>query len=298
MKHSTFFILWILVVSCSQAPDPLVSPEPFDIADGTRFIVLGDWGRRGSMGQKAVAEAMMYIAQISEVEFIISTGDNFYNRGVKNVNDSHWHESFESVYSDPALHVPWYISLGNHDHYGNVEAQVEYSTKSDRWVFPARFYSEKIKIHDKGSVQLFVCDTQPMKKKQVGANNQYAWLDETLADHNSDWTFVVGHHPIRTGGKHGESKNIIQNLKPIIDKHNVDIYYAGHDHDLQLLKDKNTHYVVSGSGSKIRRVKNTPYSLFSNSSLGFVLGSISKNELFLYFIDEQAQLLYKHSIKK
>ena len=42
-------------------------------------------------------------------------GDNFYFRGVKNVEDDRFQYTFEEVYKDPMLHCPWYLTTGNHD---------------------------------------------------------------------------------------------------------------------------------------------------------------------------------------
>jgi acid phosphatase len=109
---------------------------------------------------------------------------------------------------------------------------------------------------------------------------------------------VVGHHPIRTGGKHGENQNLVHKLKPILDRNDVNLYFAGHDHDLQLLKDDQVHYAVSGGGSSMRKVNTTPYTLFSKSSLGFVLGSVNKETLHLYFINERGLLLFSKVINK
>ncbi len=46
-------------------------------------------------------------------------------------------------------------------------------------------------------------------------------------------------------------------------------YVAGHEHNLQLIKDKRRHYVVSGSGSKTARVKEGKGTLFAAEKVGF-----------------------------
>src|SRR5580692_6262701 len=97
------------------------------------FVVIGDWGRRGRWHQREVATQMGRTAATLGSQFVISVGDNFYENGVDSVTDPYWRTSFEQIYTDPALMTPWYITLGNHDYRGNVEAQLAYSGPTGRW---------------------------------------------------------------------------------------------------------------------------------------------------------------------
>ena len=50
------------------------------------------------------------------------------------MNDGKFKEIFEEVYSDSSLkNTPWFHTMGNHDYYGNAQAQIDYTAKSNRW---------------------------------------------------------------------------------------------------------------------------------------------------------------------
>ena len=50
-----------------------------------RFAVIGDWGMWGQEDQLKVAKAMDKIGSECPYDFIVSTGDNFYDAGVDSV---------------------------------------------------------------------------------------------------------------------------------------------------------------------------------------------------------------------
>lgn len=72
---------------------------------------------------------------------------------------------------------------------------------------------------------------------------------------------VIGHHPPRSNGDHGNNRGIISTWEPVLKKHKVQAYFAGHDHDLEHLRhavDGTYTYdiVVTGAGSKLTGVAN------------------------------------------
>ena len=81
-----------------------------DDQEELRFIAIGDWGS-GRQHQKEVADAMGKFCQGwsgNKCDFIISTGDNFYSRGVNGVHDDQFDESWRDVYTHPSIaHLPW-----------------------------------------------------------------------------------------------------------------------------------------------------------------------------------------------
>lgn len=77
--------------SCSVPPAPQV----------------GDWGRgpgqEGHDNQTAVSQLMDKVASAQPVEFIVSTGDNFYPNGLVSYNDSAFTDTFTKAYAAKSL---------------------------------------------------------------------------------------------------------------------------------------------------------------------------------------------------
>jgi tartrate-resistant acid phosphatase type 5 len=44
-----------------------------------------------------------------DIDFVVSTGDNFYENGLTGVNDQQFEESFTNIYTAESLKKPWYL---------------------------------------------------------------------------------------------------------------------------------------------------------------------------------------------
>ena len=51
---------------------------------------------------------MGLVGEQLDIDFVISTGDNFYEDGLTGVNDAAFYESFVDIYTAPSLQKQWY----------------------------------------------------------------------------------------------------------------------------------------------------------------------------------------------
>ena len=270
------------------------------------FFVLGDWGRNGAHHQKDVADQMENWGKDFKPAFIISTGDNFYSNGVSSVKDKQWKTSFENIYTGKHLQCFWYPVLGNHDYRGTPQAEIDYTKTQSRWTMPARYYTITQKIDDKTSARFIFLDSNPLVIKNHGYYSdmvlqdtvqQLKWLDSVLVHAKEEWKIVVAHHPVYSSNpRHGNSERLIALLKPKLEKHGVQLYLSGHDHDLQHQKPAGTvDYVISGAGSQTRRTTEHLTTKFTRDVSGFAAVRIKSDSLSLYFIDYTGTPIYSFS---
>jgi len=138
------------------------------------------------------------------------------------------------------------------------------------------------------------------------ASVQLKWLDEQRQKSSATWKIAFGHHPLYSNGAiqrtNPEKDTMIKALEPIFVKHKIDLYFAGHDHSLEILKPiKGIHYVISGSGAGPSRAYNvnwTDESFYAATLGGFVLCRVSRNELLIEFVRIGGGTQYAHVITK
>ncbi|HEY8934996.1 MAG TPA: metallophosphoesterase, partial [Cyclobacteriaceae bacterium] len=273
----------------------------------TYFLVFGDWGRNGQGDQQDVADWMGIAANQLTARFVISTGDNFYCCGVASTEDYQWLSSFEQVYRSHSLQIPWYVTLGNHDYQGNVQAQLDYSKKSQRWKMPNRYFTQVL-----NGIRFIFLDTSPFIKDYYKDSERYSdlakqdttkqlkWLDSVLVHSPEKTKIAVGHHPLYSLGDHGNENDLQIMLEKRFEKYNIS-YFAGHDHSLQSLQPSKSsvHYIISGGGSEHTPVKIDPQiTKFAKGTTGFLVAGASDAALKLYYINKQGLILYKETIPR
>ncbi|MBX3470703.1 MAG: metallophosphoesterase [Planctomycetes bacterium] len=279
---------------------PVVVPPAKEGVTYLRALVMGDWGT-GRPSQRDAAAAMATRARQEPVDLIITTGDNFYPRGVTSTDDPQWKTKFEDVYTDPALQVPIYPSLGNHDWMGDVEAQVAYSQTNPRWRLPARYHAKRFPADGEALLELFVIDTQALLMREADPE-QREWLDRALGRSTARWKVVVGHHPIHSHGRHGSSRAMAERLEPLLVKHQVDLYMAGHDHTLEMLRPvQGVHHLVSGGAGgpdMSYAIEWTDDAYYAATGGGFVALRIGPDELVIEFLRMDGRTQFAHTLIK
>jgi tartrate-resistant acid phosphatase type 5 len=271
------------------------------------FFVISDWGWNGYKDQQVVADQMGIQADLVDPQFIVSCGDNFQVAGVASVQDPLWISSFENVYKNNSLQVDWYPVLGNHDYKGNTQAQIDYSKISRRWRMEDHYYTFVKKINDSISARFIFMDTPPLVDEyhtkggypDIAAQDtarQMRWLNDVLANSKEQWKIVFGHHPVYSAStKHGNTAEMIQKVKPLLEKYHAQFYFCGHDHDFQHLREKgkNVDYVVTGTGGEPRPSSKNGLSLFSKSVPGFSEVTFHADSIRVIFMGANGESQYK-----
>ena len=283
---------------------PLLHAAPR--APSLPFVIIGDWGREGAEKQREVGIQMGRSAEAIESRLVISLGDNFYEDGVTGVADPQWVQSFEDIYAAPSLQTRWDVILGNHDYRGDVDAQIDYSSRSARWHMPARAFTRRETLTDGTTAEFFYIDTNPfitayrhsdVKIDGQDTDTQLKWLDGALGSSTAKWKIVIGHHPIQTvtGGKRN-TPELIARLDPLLRKHKVKIYINGHDHNFQYLDHDGINYITNGAGSQVYEPGPAAPGQYAGGHHGFMTAELSANNFAFKFIDDSATELFAANI--
>jgi tartrate-resistant acid phosphatase type 5 len=264
------------------------------------FLCFGDWG-----DNTVIKSKVKDLVARKKPDAIISLGDNFYEYGVNSPYDPRWMTHYTSYFSKP-----FFAILGNHDHLGNIQAQIDYSTINPLWIMPRRFYDRSYE-----DVHLIAIDTYELAPMESVNNaiamgqdsgtcleflyrlkkeKQLEWLEHVLKHSTSKWKIVFGHYPIYSNGPHGNTDELHKKLLPLLKKYGVNIYLSGHDHSICYRED-GVHCLVSGCGCRQSGVQmRHDFTQLPSNGVAYVKTSMEKLEFGFY--DMNGEIIMKKSI--
>ena len=259
----------------------------------------------GDSRQRSVARGMAAAASELKADFVLLLGDNIYPEGVASADDPLWQSAFVEPFSHPSLDLPFYPVLGNHDYAGNEQAQVGWAG-DPRWRMPARYHSFSRELSDGTAVAFVLIDTLPLTlgparkaRKILGADEQLAWLEATLAGISADWILAAGHHPLLSGGPHGSDALLALQLAPLFERYGVDIYMAGHDHyQAWIPSGRGWVHLISGAGSNPVSVRWTPQTVAAHAGLGFTRLRIESHRVWIEFRSHRGEVLSRQLLER
>jgi tartrate-resistant acid phosphatase type 5 len=209
---------------------------------------------------------------------------------------------------------PAYAVLGNHDYQrwpgSKVDAELEYARSGrTRFTMPSRWYRFEFPANNPLITFLALDSNMPKDsyKEWLGKDftltpqqqaEQLAWFEAELKrPRTTPFLAVMAHHPVYSDGPHGDHPVLVREWDPLFRKYNVNLYLAGHDHDLQHLEFEGhpTSVFLSGGGGadlyplKIEASQRGPY---AQKVYGFSHISVSPRQMTLRHLDQNGNTLH------
>ncbi|KAF4663986.1 hypothetical protein FOL47_005458 [Perkinsus chesapeaki] len=246
-------------------------------------------------------DALMHLAQNERLRLTILHGDVSYANGHSTV----WDQFSAEMESSFAMRHPFVVGVGNHEFvaftnpdgwfpdFGNYrgpdsggECGVPFSHRYHRGDGINQDYWFSFNF---GLVHYVMLSTE---HNYLNGSDQNEWLDKDLSEvdrSKTPWIVVTGHRPmyqscsdIRLDGEVADA--LKQHVGPILEKHGVDLYFAGHLHRYERYGPVNgvTH-ILSGAARFIESFCDLIESAYSQSAIwaqGYVeLDVVNSTEL-------------------
>jgi len=307
-------------------------------AKGPTLLQIADWGGDGDSDptwpeQILCAEGLAQAAHDMNADSVLLLGDNFYFNGVSDVNSKRFQQTFEDVYK-PSMFpdgMPFHVIAGNHDHYGNAQAQVDYTKVSPngRWSFPSLWYkldwSWQTDSGETRTADLIMIDTVnlaglssddckgcalPGPSNFTMAASQWDWIEEQLSSSTADFLWVAGHYPIYSAGDDGTTQKLVSTLLPKLKKYGAH-YMSGHDHMVEHVVSDGVHQFLNGMGAEccygtdnkdtvpdgmIKFIISGSMGKNKQAKSGFTSMAFDDDEVVMTFHKEEGSVLYTQTL--
>jgi 3',5'-cyclic AMP phosphodiesterase CpdA len=280
MNRTIGYVVVLLAAIAGCTRREIASPARLaDIGQpSVNLLMFGDAGE-DTPEERRVAHTMGRLVRRSEERFdaVVMLGDNFY-APLKDTQDPQWRDLFERMYDAKDLALPFYAALGNHEYLEKndvIELAYARGRPQSRFKMPAPYYRVDLPAGaQRPTVMLLVLDSNAYDIPKERWAEQLAWIDAELGKAPAGaWKVVCAHHPLMGNSKHADDKRLIEEWGPLLKKHAVDFYVAGHDHVLEHLevKDWGTTFLVSGGGGAgLHTIDRWAYGPFARQRNGFL----------------------------
>jgi hypothetical protein len=232
-----------------------VGAEPF------KFGVIGDYG-----SGKRPAYRNAALLRREAVEFVVSTGDNVYPRGLEDEYDRGLFRPFGSLMRRVAL----WPTLGNHD-YGDEGTMRRRTARAyfRNFVLPARPGHERFYSFRYADAEFLAIDDEVTSF--APGSRQYRWIDATLRRSHACWKIPFFHHPVHPEyvdpepGDIPRQRHLQRWLVPLFERHGVRLVLSGHEHNYVRTKSLGgiTFVLTGGGGAALDPLPSAPSPLTS-----------------------------------
>lgn len=234
--------------SNTSQPSEVAGVSPHEL----RLAFVGDTGTGGEQ-QYQVARLIESEDDTVNFDRLVLLGDMIYESGDPALIDSVVLKPYSGTLDDGTELVP---VLGNHDVRMGAGDEIMAALGA-----PHRWYS----VGDDRLLLVVLDSTRPDDPDQL------KFLTNALATARSDWVVVALHHPPFSAGFHGSTSIVQETFVPVFEQYDVDVVFAGHDHDYQRSHPiAGTTYVVTGGGAKLRPTGTLDFTAVSISVAHFV----------------------------
>lgn len=291
-RHSQFILFGVLIALALTAlawaffmedfdfyrPDTVLRCESAPIhSKPLRFIAFGDFGQ-GTPFQKKLGEVMASTYQQHPFSLALLLGDNIYPNGdIQRLAKTHFENPYATLIDRK---VRFIAAIGDHDdHQGHIKDEKAY------FRMPNDYYQVS-----QGPVDFFVLNTTYFVRNP----KQRAWIQQALAKSKARWKIVIGHHPLYSSGRNGNTEGLKAILEPLLVQRGVQLYLSGHDHDYERFQPVNgVHYIVSGGGGSylynFKRI--LPNSQVHLKTHHFLMFEVTQDDLWMKAINRHGNVI-------
>ena len=217
------------------------------------FVYFGDAQNEvKSMWSRVIREAYHTMPNI---DFMLHAGD-LINRHDRDIEWGEWFHAGGFVHAQ----VPSIMTPGNHE-YKNVKLSPQWRPQYNLPLNGVKGLEETCYEVNYPELKVISLDGEQIDESEYYRKAQADWLDSILTYNPKKWTVVTMHYPVFSTAPNRDNVVLRETIKPIFDKHKVDLVLQGHDHAYgrgnvgsgtsQKSKEAGTMYVVSVSGPKM-----------------------------------------------